>query len=253
MSLFFSSSETKNRAQPEPRRYDQSELVGKGLQRLSFQVESRYVTRRFKNHLKHVGIFLPNYGPQRRVPVFIEKTQRRYSPACSNRAFKRSWIRTHKSIKGLKEVPRPLVRAEPVHVGTIDRVRGKFFPNPLLGKRSKPRGGPLRWACRLLRQRLPKVTGENQKQQDELGGNGPSQRPANPAGPATQGSLGVRRVALMSRGHLGLPGGQTFPFPRDLSTLWPNGTIRYFRLDGDHPVYLGDDYRKVSDSLVRSD
>jgi len=255
MSTALFSSETRTAAQSEPRKYSSSELFGKGLQRLSYQVESRYVTRRFKNRLKSLGCFQPNYGPQDRVPIFIDRVERKFSQSVSNRTFKRNWLRTHGSLKGLKEQPRGCRQAKPVHVGTIHRSKGKFYPNPLLGNPGRKSSGQLRWACRLLRSSLLKVRGENRKRENPEG-NGSGQSPTNPVGPILHRvkSLVSRRVVLTSRGTVGALGGQRFSNVGDLVDFSPStGTIRYFHLDGDMPVLDRIEHYKVPDSSGSSE
>jgi hypothetical protein len=131
------ASETRPSTESKPR-YSKEELLGKGLQRLSYFVESQYVTRGFKNHLKSLQIFRPAYRKQDRQGVFLERPAiRRYSDKISNRKFKWEYIRTHRTVKGLKDQPRTLIPQQPLRIGTVIRSKGVFYPDPFLDKRER--------------------------------------------------------------------------------------------------------------------
>jgi len=215
------------------KRYSAAELHGKGFLKLSYQVESQYTTRRFKNHLKHLGIFSPKYRKSDREQLFFERTVKLYSLDCSNRAFKRKWLREKGTIRGLKLQPKVERREQPLHVGTYHHSKGKFYPDPLLGRKHRLAV----WIKRLVRF-VAKVPGENQKR-EEPGNNGPGQPPANPAGPARAGKSVDRLVVVTSSGVDRALGGQAFPSRRDLFRRFPDGTFRFFTLVNGVPTYGG--------------
>lgn len=235
MSL-FAAFETQHTTESKLR-YSEEELLGKGLQRLSYFVESRYVTRGFKNHLKRLGLFSPAYSKQDRKQVFLERPPiRRYSDEISNRKFKLKYIFEHKSIAGLKDQPRKLVVQEPLHVGTIVHSKGVFYPNPLLDKHERKLVRlPCLRARSWLRKTLKKIVREKGTHQEELGVYGPSQPPTNPVGRVPGlGSFASTRVVIVSNDgkYPTLIGGQTFPSEGELMRAWAHksGNFRFFRL-----------------------
>lgn len=233
MSL-FAAFETQQTPESKPR-YTEEELLGKGLQRLSYFVESRYVTRRFKNHLKSLGLFRPAYRKQDRQQVYFNRPPiRKYSDSISNRKFKFNWIVEHKGLKGLKDQPRKLVVQPPLHVGTIVHSRGIFYPNPLLDKYERRLvDTPIKRVKRALKKALKKVLCESQGlEQPEVRDSG--QPPADPAGHAfVHGSFNPKRVVLVSTEgeYPTLLGGQTFPNKEALMRAWSRhtGTFKFFQ------------------------
>jgi len=228
-------------------RYTPAQLVGKGLQRLSYFIESEYVTRRFKNKLKHLGIYDAKCRKTDRQQIFLERKERLYSPHCSNREFKREFVKEFGHIGGLKYLPRYERSNQPLHLGTLHKSRLRFYPNPLLRKkdRSLCSSAPVRWAKRLMKRSFKKLRGENRKLA-ESGGHGPDQPATNPvARAAPAASTSSRPVVLSSTGEANLIGGQTFPNYGALATRWPDGTFRHFVLIGntvqfvEHPPSTG--------------
>jgi len=246
MSLF--SSETRTEPESKPR-YTAEELRGKGLQRLSYFVESRYVTRKFKNHLKHLGIFSPAYRrDDDREQVFIRRPPiRRFAEGISNRRFKSLWIREHGSIKGLKDQPRSYVPVPDLHVGTLHKSRGKFYRNPFLSKGDR-RGlsRPIRWAKQQLR--VAAKAFRRLAERANCGGNGPQQSEANPASPEPLFESLVPRHLIVSNDWSHTPlslllSGNTSHL-RELASRGINGTFRYwvFGPDGRPTVVSTSDY-----------
>jgi len=242
MSL-FAAFETQQGPESKSRQYDEQTLIGKGLLRLSYFVESRYVTRSFKNHLKSIGIFDPKYRrDDDRQQVYLHRPPiRRYSDTISNRKFKFQYILEHGGLKGLKDQPRKLVAQEPLHMGTVCRSRGRFFPNPSLtrSQRSLCFSRPVQWAKKVLKKTVKKLRASRVKAEKELGGHGPSQPPTNPVGlPFWEGSAQAR-VVLLSKDdeYPHLLGGQTFPSKRELATRWPDGNFRFFVHRVDDQMY----------------
>jgi len=230
MSL-FAAFETQLTPESKPR-YSEDELLGKGLQRLSYFVESRFVTRRFKNHLKSLGLFRPAYRKQDRQQVYFDRPPiRRYSDTISNRKFKFKWIVEHKGLKGLKDQPRKLVVQPPLHVGTIVHSKGVFYPNPLLDKYERGLvDTPIRRVKRALKKALKKVLCESQGREVP----GQDRPPASTAGHAFEhGSFSPKRVVLVStKGEYPtLLGGQQFPDMETLMRAWSRhtGTFRFFK------------------------
>lgn len=233
MSL-FAAFESQRTAELKSR-YSEEELLGKGLQRLNYFVESQFVTRRFKNHLKSLGLFTPAYRKKDREQVFLERPPiRRFSETISNRRFKFNWLIEHKGLKGLKDQPRKLVAQPPLHVGTVIHSQGKFFPNPLLGKRERGLADRcVRRTKRLLRKAFKKVIYKS-KGQEEPGGHGPGQPAVNPTAHAFEhGSFNPKRVVLVSTEgrYPTLLGGQTFSSKEELIRTWSKytGTFKFFQ------------------------
>jgi len=214
-------------------RYSEEELLGKGLQRLSYTVESRYVTRGFKNHLKRLGLFNPAYRKQDRQQVFLDRPViRRYSDEVSNRRFKLDWKIKHRSISGLKDLPRKEVKQQPLHVGTIVHSRAVFYPNPLLDRRERrlTRLPGLR-AKFWLKKTFKKIVREKfRTHKEELGSNGPSQLPTNPVGlDRGLGGFVSKRVVIVSNDgkYPTLLGGQTFSSEEELMRAWGSRTQNF--------------------------
>lgn len=236
---------------PSTRRiYSAAQLHGEGLQRLSYFVESGFVTRRFKNHLKRLGIFSPKVRKQDREQVFVERQPiRRYSDKISNRKFKSLWKKTHHGIHGLKEQPRTVHVQQPLHIGTLHKSRGRYYPNPLLTKWER-RGlsRPIRWAKRFLKKAVKKVLCESRKL-EEPGIDGPGQPPTSPVGPHSgMGSFVSKRVVLMSKdGTAGVVGGQALSSYRQLANRWPDGTFRFFVLVNNRITYVGNSLAELDE------
>jgi len=227
------SSETTGTPESKPRRYSADSLHGKGLQRLSYFVESRFVTRKFKNHLKHLGIFNPAYRrDDRREQVYVNRPSvRKYSDKISNRKFKLLWIKEHGGLKGLKDQPRILRRVEPLHVGTIDRAAGKFYRNPFLTKGERCHlSRPIRWARGQLKAAAKAL---RRKHRAEPGGNGPGQPATNPVAEE------VSVLQSLTCGLFGVGRGSHVPLARqlsrnsyecirDLAERYPDGSFRHY-------------------------
>jgi len=223
MSLFAALE--IQQAPDSKRRYSKDEILGKGLQRLSYFVESEFTTRGFKNHLKRLGIFSPAYRKQDRKQVYLDRpTVRRYSDDVSNRRFKLDWKIKHRSIKGLKDLPRKEIKQQPLHVGTIVHSRAVFYPNPLLDKRERKltRLPGLR-ARAWLKKTFKKIVRESQTHQEKAGIQGPAQSPTNPVGPGSApGSFASKRVVIVNNDgdYPTLLGGQTFSSEAELMRVW---------------------------------
>jgi len=129
-------SESVSQTGPVPKyRYDADGIRGRGLMKLSYFVESRYVTRGFKNHLKSLDLFRPAYRKQDKQKIWYEPDPvRRYSDTISNRKFKKLWIRIHSGLRGLKDQPRKLIKHQPVLIGTVTHSLGRFDRSALLTK-----------------------------------------------------------------------------------------------------------------------
>jgi len=225
-------------------RYSTAELYGKGLLRLSYTVESRYVTRVFKNKLKSLGVFRPSYRKPDRQQVFVNRAPKRvFDPSISNRKFKCAWLKEHKGLKGLKDVPRTTILQQPLHIGAF-RATGEsfhFYRDPLLTKWER-RGlsKPIKWARRLFKR--AKKARSKAEREEQPGGNGPGQVPTNPVGSGSaQRNVPSTRVVLVSKdGYPGLVGGQRFPHSGALASRWPDGSFRYFVLVNNIPTYVGE-------------
>jgi len=235
MSL-FAAFETQ--LAPESKlRYSKEELLGKGLQRLSYFVESQFVTRGFKNHLKRSGIFSPSYRKTDRQQVYLERPPiRRYSDTISNRKFKLEYILKNRTIRGLKELPRKVIPQRPLHVGTIVHSKGVLYPNPLLDRRERKLVRlPYLRARSWLKKTFKKIVRERRTHQEELGGHGPSQPLTNPVSSGLgQRSFASTRVVIVSNDgkYPTLIGGQTFRSEADLMSAWQKhtGAIQFFRV-----------------------
>jgi len=221
--------------------YSAAQLIGKGLQRLSYFTESRYVTRRFKNHLKSFGIFDPIYLPHVRKPIYLDRPSKRvFDPLISNRKFKFDYVIKHGTCKGLRDLPRIEVRQEPLKLGIWDVQRRRFTPDSLLVKGPRVlRRGPARWALRCCRRFADKVPALG-KSKEEPGIHGPGQPAANPAARsfASEASrVRVREIEVTSSpgGVFScVVGGVTVSSRRDLARMFPAGTkFRFYRQIGE--------------------
>lgn len=218
-------------------RYSKEELLGKGLQRLSYFVESRFVTRGFKNHLKRLGVFSPAYRKTDRQQVFLERPPiRAYSEGISNRKFKIEYVLKHRTIKGLKDLPRKLIPQQPLHVGTIVHSKGVLYPNPLLDKRERKLTRlPYLRARSWLKKTFKKIVREKVSHQEEPGSNGPGQPLTNPVSPSLgRGSFASTRVVIVSNDgkYPTLIGGRTFRSEDDLISAWQKytGSFQFFKV-----------------------
>jgi len=234
MSL-FAAFETQPTPESQLRIYDQASLIGKGLQRLSYFVESQYVTRRFKNRLKSLGLFNPAYKKQDRQQVFFERPAiRRYSEYISNRKFKHDWIMQHRSIKGLKDQPRTLVEQQPLHVGTVIHSQGVFHPNPFLDRRERKlvRKPCLRAklflakAVKKVRMALKAISSSDAVSEE-------TPATGDPLKTTADGENGRVRAILISKDgkYPMMLGGMTFPNEEVLMDTWSAHTrnFRFFR------------------------
>jgi len=237
MSLFAPSETVPKTGVRAPVR-SIADLVGKGLQRLSYQVESKFVQRKFKNHLKRLGIFSPNYRKSDREQVFLHSVQRRFEPGLSNRQFKKNWLRQFGSCAGLKCLPRHTVAVTPLHVGTIHHSAGKFYLQPSLARR---RSLPV-WAVRLRAWARAKIGGEHRKVRAKPEGNGSGQSSTNPVDRTVRAESLLSRPVTLTSNSVRLLGGQTFPSREHLFDRFPNGEFRYFVLQGERIVCTTNPY-----------
>jgi hypothetical protein len=144
-------------------RYSELQLIGNGLEQLGYLSESKLTTRRFRNHLKSLGIFRPAYVDK--SVLQFGKTQWRFDPAKSNSSFKYEFFKSGGTLAQLRTFPKRPYR--PI-VGYRDQSRGGRF-----ARAHKTLPGAVVWKPKRSPKKIRRVG-------EKRGGNGPRQSVPNP-------------------------------------------------------------------------
>lgn len=193
-------------------RYEIEDLFGNGLDKLLRVGESKTVTRKFKNHLKRLGIYENAFVPDKSRAVY-GAPRLVLIPGLSNRQARGKLFHVGETLESLKTFPRRLYR--PV-VGRFSEKTKRFVkPHPRLPNADlfRPRRSERRDA---------RKSETVEKLSVKTGGNGPVQSPSNPDGRPRSES---NRVHTSTTSSVSLRAQRRFP--------------RSVRVTDDYISYLG--------------